>query len=682
MTPFTMDSGHKFVLLLLALTVASVASIPVQQNYSSTLLRLAKGSEMKAYLNEDKPPCQNFYKFACGNWARLNPAPARGKSSHLGQLTELYNLKSAEMLSLESKSDSGIDHKLKDFYDSCLKTGKLDKNALDTIIRVVNFTGGWPVIHDVNWYDSHYDWLQVVAEMRRKLGVDILIGLKIVPDFMEKDMNRIMVGAPKMYLDRDAYLQEDKESLRLAYTSSIENQLHRYFPEMSDEWVSEVAGQVLTVEKRMAEGLPSNKALTMEQLTRLRYTADLKTNYGSYVDIGRYLHVIFSQTIYAQVYESPEDYFSSLMDVIRSTPKLTIANYTMWKVLEFFDLPRAQLSKTKEHCVGKVMEYFPEALESMFSRNYQTMQMINELQSVWSDVKKTFRAELQSSQRLTWISTETKQKAIEKLEAMELEINSSDSPSSNSMQKLFVNRNNYYQNIITIWQWKTQLNLEQLYEKPMEPVSQFTVPHYVYEKNRIEVPVIFLQSRFLWDPAYPHSLLYSTLGYILAQQMLKGFDSQGRKYDKHGYQKSWWDTISEKDFDNRAMNFVDQYKEYKFPNWVQTEDKNLINTYVSDNGALIIAWKAYQQWWKNVAHADLVEQEKLPLLDKYNHQQLFFIGFAQLWCADYAEDIPEFNDLPERWRVIGALANLNDFAREYQCELGNKMNPAQKRFLY
>lgn len=676
------SSFYRSIFLLLGIMVYTSRAIPVQQNYSSTLLRLAKGSEMKAFINEEKPPCQNFYKFACGRWPSLNPAPARGKSSRLDQLIQLYTRKSSVMLSMESKSDSGIDHKLKDFYESCLKTGKLDKSGLEYIVSVANFSGGWPVITDLSWYDSSYDWLQVVADIRRKLGVDILIGMKIVPDFMENDMNRIMVGAPKMYLDRDGYLQEDKESLRLAYTTSIETQLHRYFPEMSDEWASEVAKQVLMVEKRMAEGLPNNKVLTTEQLTRLRYTADLKAAYGNFVDINRYLNLIFSQTIYAQVYESPEDYFSTLVDVIKSTPKLTIANYTMWKVLEQFELSRAQITKDENYCVHKVMEYFPEVLESMFSRNYQTMQMINELQSVWSDIRKTFRAELQSSPRLTWIGAETKQKAIEKLESMELEVAIPDTHFAEQMLKLFIRRTNYYQNIISIWQWKTALNLAQLFEKPEVPVPKYTTPHYVYESNKIQVPVIFLQSHFLWDPSYPHSLLYGTLGYLLAQQMLKGFDSQGRKYDNHGYSKAWWDTISEKEFDKRAQLFVEQYKEYKFPNWMQTEDKKLTNTYVSDNGALIMAYKAYQQWWKNVANNDLIDQETLPLLGNYSQNQLFFIAFAQTWCADYAEDIPEFDDLPERWRVIGALANLNEFAKEFECAIGNKMNPEYKRFLY
>ncbi|XP_005175458.3 phosphate-regulating neutral endopeptidase PHEX [Musca domestica] len=668
--------------IILMVVMGNTTAIPVQQNYTSELLRLAKGSEMRAFLNENKPPCQNFYKFACGRWGHLNPAPARGKSSHLGQLSELYGKKCAEMLSIESKSDSGIDHKLKDFYQSCRETGQLDAEGLEHIVKVAEFEGGWPMVSNVNWYESGYDWLRVVANMRRKLGVDVLIGLKIVPDFMEKDMNRIMVGAPKMYLDRDSYLQEDKESLRLAYTTSIENQLRRYFPDMSEEWAAEVAQQVLAVEKRLAEGLPNNKGLTMEQTTRLRYTADLKTAYGSYVDINRYLNLIFNQSIYAQVYESPEDYFSTLMDVIKTTPKLTIANYTMWKVLEQFDLPRAKLAKDSQYCVNRVMEYFPDALESMFLRNYHTMQMINELQSVWKDIKKTFRSELQSSQRLTWIGGETKQKANEKLEAMELQIATQDSQHAEQMLKLFMRRTNYYQNLIAIWHWKTGLNLAQLYEKPQDPPTKYTLPHYDYETNKISIPVEFLQVRFLWDPSYPHSILYGTLGYLLAQQMLKGFDSQGRKYDKHGYAKSWWDIVSEKEFDNRAQWFLEQYKEYKFPKWIQTEDKKLINTYVADNGALIMAYKAYQQWWKNKANSDLAEQEQLPLMEKYGQNQLFFIAFAQTWCADYSEDIAEFDDLPEMWRVIGALANFNDFSREFQCELGNKMNPEQKRFLY
>ena len=676
-------TGNLFLPLLLAISVVYVKAIPVSHNYTTDVLRLAKASEIKAYLNENKPPCENFYKFACGRWSRLHPAPAKGKSSNLDQLKDLYHRKCADMLSSDGRVDSGLDIKLKSFYESCVETSKIDRLALEHIMNEVDFKGGWPQIANAKWYDSEYDWLKVVAKMKRNLGVDILIGLQVVPDFQDKDMYRIMVGAPELYLSQQAYLadDEDNERLRTAYAFSIQMQLQRYFPEMSEQWSHEVAQQVLHVEKHLAAGF-ARPDLTLQQKSRLRYTADLKAAYGNYLDISRYLTLIYNSTIYAQVYESPIDYFANLVVLLKETPKLTIANYTMWKVLNKFSVENSHYGKTNEFCVNKVMEYFPEALENMFARNYHTMQMSNDLQSVWSDIKRTLREELQTSPKLTWVGTETKQKFIEKLDAMEFELSSADAAYAERMQKVLIRKTNYYQNLISIWQWQTELELGKLHERPREPEEKHILPHYVYESNKIEIPITFLQSRFLWDSAYPHALLYSTLGYLLAQQTMKAFDSQGRKYDKHGNKSLWMDTISEYNFDDKAKCYVEQYSHYNFPNWVRRDEKQLTNTYVSDNAALSISYKAYTKWWDNVANNNSADQEILPLLDKYSRNQLFFIGFAQLWCADYAADIPEYEELPERWRVIGALANLNEFARVYECSLGNKMNPEQKCVLY
>ncbi|KAM7359733.1 neprilysin-like 15 [Cochliomyia hominivorax] len=670
-------------ILLLGVCILCSEALPATQNYTQELLRFTKATEIKAYLNEEKPPCENFYKFACGKWSKLHPAPPRGKSSKLDELKPLYWRKCADMLASDSRVDSGLDTKLKNFYESCLSTGKIDRLGLEYIMNEVDFKGGWPKVLNSPWYELDYDWLKVVAKVRRNLGVNIMIGLNVVPDFKEKDMHRIMVGAPEFYLSQQAYLidDEDNERLRTAYTISIQTQLQRYFPDMSEQWSNEVADQVVHVERRLAAGL-ARPDLTVQQKSRLRYTADLKAAYGSYVDINRYLNLIFNSTFYAQVYESPIDYFSNLVDVIRETPKLTIANYTMWKVLNKFDLERAHFAKSSNFCVNKVMEYFPEALENMFARNYHTMQLSNDLQSVWSDIKKTFRDELHNSPKLTWIATDTKQKFIEKLEAMEFELSTANTAFAEQIQKVLIRKTNYYQNLISIWQWQSALNLAKINERPSEPEEKYELPHYDYETNKIEIPITFLQSRFLWDSSYPHALLYSTLGYLLAQEMFKAFDSQGRKYDKYGNSKIWMDTITEYTFDDKAKCYVEQYSKYKFPNWVRTDEKKLTNTYISDNAALSIAYKAYTQWWENVANNEAAKQESLPLLDKYSRTQLFFIGFAQLWCADYAPDIEKFEELPERWRVIGALANLNDFARAYQCDLGNKMNPEQKCIFY
>ena len=73
---------------------------------------------------------------------------------------------------------------------------------------------------------------------------------------------------------------------------------------------------------------------------------------------------------------------------------------------------------------------------------------------------------------------------------------------------------------------------------------------------------------------------------------------------------------------------------------------------------------------------------KLPGLN-YTQEQLFFIGFAQVWCSVNTPEALRLqvrNDphTPSEFRVIGTLSNSHDFAKAFQCPLNSPMNPEQK----
>lgn len=76
-------------------------------------------------------------------------------------------------------------------------------------------------------------------------------------------------------------------------------------------------------------------------------------------------------------------------------------------------------------------------------------------------------------------------------------------------------------------------------------------------------------------------------------------------------------------------------------------------------------------------------QQLLPGLN-FTDEQLFFIGFAQTWCAkitpetmirsNFAEDK---HASPEH-RVIGSLSNMPEFSKAFKCPKGSMMNPNQR----
>ncbi|XP_017052438.1 neprilysin-1 [Drosophila ficusphila] len=675
------------ILLFVSLSDASLSD-SMATNYSIDILRLAKAAHIKAYMagEDQEKPCSNFYNYACGNWPRLHPARvSKQRTNYLEELQELYIRKSADMLKSATRgAENSADRQLKNFFGSCRSQSNNTNSLLNTLLNVADFRGGWPEIRVPSWYQYEYDWLQVVANLKRKLGVDIFIGLKVILDYKEERMHRLKIGAPDFPMSRRYYLHDHYDGTRELYEDSIYKKLRLYFPGQSEHWLREVADQVLKVEQHLAKGLPHNPALTLEQTTRQRTAAEMKTAYGSYVDVTRYLQFIFNDNLYMDLYESPEDYFSNLVDVIRETPKLHLANYTMWKALEALDAARVPATQQQDiWCVQLVQKFFPQQLESLFHRNYRNMQMINEMQSTWSDIKRVFREDLQASERLLWLTLETRQKAISKLEALKLQFrNHDDNLLIRQMHGFDLHPERFYPNLVAVLQWHTQRGLAKLVEEPVPEEEVYKLPHYEIQKNRIQVPITFLQARFFWDSAYPNALKYATLGVLLARQMLHGFDGVGRRYDAYGYQNNWWDHTSESSYSRRSQCFQEQYAIFVEYKGKPVQDKDLLRRVVADNGALDIAYRAYQQWLKNAAETPVIYQrESLPLLE-HDHNQLFYLGYAQLYCTDYPESVERFDELPENLRVNAALSNSQQFANAFGCSREDKLNARYKCALY
>uniref|UniRef100_A0A672M9P9 Endothelin-converting enzyme 1 n=1 Tax=Sinocyclocheilus grahami TaxID=75366 RepID=A0A672M9P9_SINGR len=72
----------------------------------------------------------------------------------------------------------------------------------------------------------------------------------------------------------------------------------------------------------------------------------------------------------------------------------------------------------------------------------------------------------------------------------------------------------------------------------------------------------------------------------------------------------------------------------------------------------------------------------LPALGMTNHQ-LFFVGFAQVWCSvrtpeSSHEGVITDPHSPSRFRVIGTISNSHEFSAHFGCKADSPMNPKQK----
>lgn len=105
--------------------------------------------------------------------------------------------------------------------------------------------------------------------------------------------------------------------------------------------------------------------------------------------------------------------------------------------------------------------------------------------------------------------------------------------------------------------------------------------------------------------------------------------------------------------------------------------KRTLDENIADNGAIKGMFAAYQSHVRR-SGTDLV----LPGLN-YTANQLFWISAAQTWCAvtkpSFDQQFYRTNPhTPNRFRIIGAFSNTREFANDFRCPVGSRMNPQMK----
>ncbi|CAD5233168.1 unnamed protein product [Bursaphelenchus xylophilus] len=191
---------------------------------------------------------------------------------------------------------------------------------------------------------------------------------------------------------------------------------------------------------------------------------------------------------------------------------------------------------------------------------------------------------------------------------------------------------------------------------------------YNFRLNHFYIPLGILQ-RPIFDVNFPAALHYSSVGYIVGHELTHGFDSNGVNYDDQGNPNPWMDASSKANFNEMAKCVIDEYTRlHKRGRMTQTED-------IADNGGLRASWNAYK------AEQGLYGSDpQLPSSpsNKYTQDQIFFLGFAHVWCSNKPKQDYGFDPhSPLLYRVWGTLQNFPAFQAAYNCPVGSAYAPKE-----
>uniref|UniRef100_A0A670ZJC0 endothelin-converting enzyme 1 n=1 Tax=Pseudonaja textilis TaxID=8673 RepID=A0A670ZJC0_PSETE len=241
-----------------------------------------------------------------------------------------------------------------------------------------------------------------------------------------------------------------------------------------------------------------------------------------------------------------------------------------------------------------------------------------------------------------------------------------------------VSEDSFFQNMLNFYNFSARFMADQLRKPPNRDqwsmTPQTVNAYYLPTKNGIVFPAGILQAPF-YAHNHPKALNFGGIGVVMGHELTHAFDDQGREYDREGNLRPWWQNSSLEAFKNRTECMEEQYSKYLI-NGEHVNGKQTLGENIADNGGLKAAYNAYKAWLKKNG-----EEKHLPSVGLTSHQ-LFFLGFAQVWCSvrtpeSSHEGLMTDPHSPDKFRVIGTLSNSRDFLEHFECPIGSFMNPGK-----
>ena len=618
-----------------------------------------------ANLDTTAVPQNDFYQFACGGWMAANPLTPEyarfGSFDKLG-LTNLEQVNGLiQELAAKKHAAGSVEQKIGDLYNLAMDTARRNLEGVEAVRKTLD------EIEGIGSRDQ-------LSEVLGKAMDYQLWAMYVDADAMNSSMNILneyqagfALGEKEYYLDND----EQTTNIRNAYVAYVE----KLFGLFGFDNAAERAQTVLRLETRLATAAYSNVELrdpqanynkmTLAELQDLVPQVDWKTYFAALgitidsLSVGQIPHL---QEAGRMLDEEPLEDLKTLFawQVIDGaagclTDEIYQASFDFYgKVLS----GREEPSPLWKRAVGIVNGTLGEAVGQMYVKKYFPEENKERMLALVHNLQKALGIRIQN---LTWMSDETKQKALEKLNAITIKIGYPDTWRDYS--KLDINADDtYYANIKRAAKFEQEYSLSYL-GKPVDKAKWYMTPqtvnaYYNPSSNEICFPAGILQYPF-FDMSADDAFNYGAIGVVIGHEMTHGFDDQGSQFDKEGNMVDWWTAEDKAAFQARTKVMEEAFNRIEVAPGVHANGAFTLGENIADHGGLQVAYLAFC-----LNEEAKPEAERLQTRDGFTPAQRFFLAYANVWAGNIRpeEILNRTKSDPHslgRWRVNGALPQIN-----------------------
>ena len=316
---------------------------------------------------------------------------------------------------------------------------------------------------------------------------------------------------------------------------------------------------------------------------------------------------------------------------------------------------------SKEDTVYEMsVNLFSDVMSVYYGRKYFGEEAKTDVTGMIDKIKNVYRGRLQQND---WLTEETRNKAIEKLDKMKVFVGYQEDVDPGTKELHLDPNKSFFELSEDIAQFGKRYTIDH-FDEPIDKNkwsgSAFDInAYYNPESNSINFPAGILQAPF-YDKNQSTEKNYGGIGVVIGHEITHAFDSNGADYDENGDMHNWWTKADSKAFDKRIKAFEDQWNGLEIYG-TKVNGKLTVTENVADAGGLSSTLQ--------VLKTDMTK----PNLKDY------FENYADIWKQKASLQYNKYTMVqdvhaPNELRVNQQLKNLPEFYEAYpQIKEGDAM---------
>ena len=670
--------------LFLLAGVCSLNTVTAQSKSNKAAVALTDNGLDLSLMDKSVRPQDDFYNYVSGTWMKTakipSDKPTWGSFNKLADDTDNHSMTILNSLLKDKFADGSEGKKIQDLYATYMNMQKRNADGIKPIQENIKKIDAIKNLTDLQNY------LTSVT----KEGENTLYGWGVDADLKDSKMNAVYLGNASLGLGRDYYQKvNEKNTEALAeYQKYVASMLK----ELGYTNADAAAKGVVDYEKSIAKTYLTNEQSRDNTLQyNPRTMAELSTLVKG-VDIPSYLKkvgVTTDKVIIGEIgYYKDFDKLVSAenLPVIKDYLKFHMihgsASYLSEKLgdMKFAFYGKYLRGQQEQRALNKrgyelINGSLGEAFGKLYVEKYFPAEAKAQMVELIDYLKKSFAVHINN---LAWMSSTTKEKAMQKLNKFTVKVAYPDKWKDYSKLNITPESKggNLYSNLRNIGEWQYNKDLAKI-GKPVDKTEWGMTPqtvnaYYNPVNNEIVFPAAILQPPF-FNPKADAAVNFGGIGAVIGHEMSHGFDDSGAQFDADGNLVDWWTPADKANFEKATKALAAQYDKYEpvkgtFVNGTFTNGEN-----IADLGGVNIAYDALQMYLKDKGNPGSISG--------YTQDQRFFLSWATVWRTLSSEkymvnQVKTDPHSPGYFRSFGPIINVDAFYKAFDVKEGDKLYKA------